>query len=89
MGPSIQQCCFEIGPEVAEKFPKAFLTNGELDRSYLDLQGVVQAELMDLGIKEKQIIFLSECTSCHPEMFHSYRRNGKKAGRMIAICGWV
>ncbi len=89
MGPSIQQCCFEIGPEVAEKFPGVFLTNGELDRSYLDLQGVVQAELIDLGIKEKQIIFLSECTSCHPGMFHSYRRNGKKAGRMIAICGWV
>ncbi len=89
MGPSIQQCCFEIGPEVAEKFPEAFLTNGKADRLYLDLQGVVQAELIDLGIKEKQIIILSECTSCHPEMYHSYRRDGNKAGRMIAICGWV
>ncbi|MCH7613420.1 MAG: peptidoglycan editing factor PgeF [Candidatus Marinimicrobia bacterium] len=89
MGPSIQQCCFEIGPEVAEKFPEVFLTKGGSDRSYLDLQGVLQSELIDLGMKEKQIILLSECTSCCGGMFHSYRKNGKKAGRMIAMCGWV
>lgn len=89
MGPSIQQCCFEIGPEVAEKFPEVFLTKGESDRSYLNLQGVVQAELINLGIKEKQIILMPECTCCHAELFHSYRKNGKKAGRMIAMCGWV
>lgn len=89
MGPSIQQCCFEIGPEVAEKFPEVFLTKGKLDRSYLDLQGVVQSELINLGIKERQIILMSECTSCQDGIFHSYRKNGKKAGRMIAMCGWV
>jgi len=89
MGPSIQQCCFEIGPEVAEKFPEVFLTIGNSDRSYLDLQGVVGAELADLGIQEKQINLMSECTSCNAGKYHSYRKNGKIAGRMIAMCGWV
>jgi len=89
IGPSIQQCCFEIGPEVAQKFSAEFLTNGKDDRSLLDLSGVVQSELQQLGLNDNQINLQSKCTCCHPELFHSYRRNGKQAGRMIAVCGWV
>ncbi|MFQ6678168.1 MAG: peptidoglycan editing factor PgeF [Fidelibacterota bacterium] len=89
IGPSIQQCCFEIGPEVAVKFPTRYLTKGKNDRSFLDLSGVIQSELEQLGLKKNQINLQSKCTCCHPELFHSYRRNGKLAGRMIALCGWV
>ena len=37
IGPSIQKCCFEIGPEVAKKFPINFQINSSYDRSFLDL----------------------------------------------------
>ena len=89
IGPSIKQCCFEIGPEVAEQFPDEFLVQVIGDRSYLDLQGVVQNQLVNAGIKSEQIIDLGECTCCQPGKYHSYRREGKKAGRMIAVMGWV
>jgi len=89
IGPSIKQCCFEIGPEVAKEFSNDFLVKGNGDRSFLDLQGVVKKELMNAGIKIENIIDLDECTCCQPEKYYSYRRNGNRAGRMIAICGWV
>ncbi len=89
IGPSIKQCCFEIGPEVADEFSNDYLVQGSDDRSFLDLQGVVKNQLMNAGIKDENIIDLDECTCCQPDKYYSYRRDGNRAGRMIAICGWV
>ena len=89
IGPSIKQCCFEIGPEVAKEFSKDFLIQGKGDRSFLDLQGVVKTQLLNAGINSENIIDLNECTCCQPDKYYSYRRDGKRAGRMIAVCGWV
>jgi YfiH family protein len=89
IGPSIKQCCFEIGPEVAEKFSNDYVIQGTGDRSFLDLQGVVINQLRTAGIMNTNIINLNECTCCQPEKYYSYRREGKRAGRMIAICGWL
>lgn len=89
MGPSIGECCFEIGPEVAEQFPDKFLIPGKADRFFLNLQGVIKSDLIKAGMNRDQIFLMNECTFCHPERYHSFRRNGEKAGRMIAICGWV
>ncbi len=89
IGPSIKQCCFEIGPEVADEFSNDYLVQGSGDRSFLDLQGVVKKQLMNVGIKNENIIDLDECTCCQPKKYYSYRRDGKQAGRMIAVCGWV
>ncbi len=66
-----------------------FLMKSDGGRSFLDLQGVVQNQFVNAGIKSEQIIDLGECTCCQPEKYHSYRREGKKAGRMIAVMGWV
>ena len=88
LGPSIQFCCFEIGPEVASLFPKAAQKKGEGDRSFLNLQEAVIRQLSESGVPENQIISDGTCTKCNPEKFHSYRRNGSKAGRHIAIAGW-
>jgi|TARA_B100000749_G_scaffold204302_1_gene159709 hypothetical protein len=89
IGPSIKQCCFQIGPGVAEEFSDDFLIQGSGDRSFLDLQGMVKNQLVNSGIKSANIIDLDECTCCQPDKYDSYRRDGKNAGRMIAVCGWV
>jgi len=89
IGPSIRQCCFEIGPEVAEIFPSKLCIKGKLDRSYLDLQRVVVDQLISLGAVSDKIVDMGECSHCKPELYHSYRRDGKKAGRMIAMAGWL
>lgn len=89
IGPSIRQCCFEVGPEVAKIFPEKYLVNGKGDRSYLDLQGAVIHQLIEQGVDTEKIIDLEECSHCNPDNYHSYRRDGKKAGRMIAMAGWL
>ena len=87
LGPSIRQCCFEVGPEVAELFDDQFLSIHEGDRSFLNLQGYVIKQLIMEGFRENQITDINECTCCS-DKYHSYRRNGKKAGRMIAMMGF-
>jgi hypothetical protein len=88
LGPSIQQCCFEIGPEVAAQFPESFQKKGDGDRSFLNLQEAVINQLMEQGVPSHQIKNDGTCTACNRDDFHSYRRDGKKAGRHIAVAGW-
>jgi hypothetical protein len=87
MGPSIRQCCFEIGPEVSKKFPIDCLINGNQDRSFLDLQQVATNQLIDSRVLDKNILSSKECTKCNPDKYFSYRRSGTKAGRMIGVIG--
>jgi hypothetical protein len=89
LGPSIQHCCFEIGPDVGKLFSKSFQKKGKGDRSFLNLQNVVMHHLTELGMDEKHIMNDKTCTKCNPENFHSYRRDGYKAGRHIAVAGWL
>lgn len=88
LGPSIQSCCFEVGPEVAKLFPRTCITSGEGNRSFLDLQKAVKDQLTECGLKAANIINSGRCTKCESEVFHSFRREGKKAGRMVAVAGW-
>ena len=87
MGPSIRQCCFEIGPEVSKKFPIDCLINGNRDRSFLNLQQVATNQLIDSQVLDKNILSSEDCTKCNPDKYFSYRRSGSKAGQMIAIIG--
>lgn len=75
--PSIGQCCFETGEDVAEQFVAAgfsdFIakTNG---KPHIDLNGINRLKLLRTGIKADKIFCADICTCCHPELFHSYRR---------------
>lgn len=88
LGPSIQSCCFEVGQEVAGLFPSSCINPGEGDRSFVDLQKTVMNQLKDCGLNQSNVVNSNRCTKCESDVFHSYRRNGKKAGRMIALAGW-
>lgn len=88
IGPSIGQCCFEIGPGVAENFKADFLRKGKVDRSFLDLSNALKNQLIDSGLNINFIFDINRCTCCEKDTFYSYRRDGARAGRMIAICGW-
>ncbi|MBU0528171.1 polyphenol oxidase family protein, partial [bacterium] len=87
-GPSIRQCCFEVGPEVGKLFDNKFQEIGKGDRTQLDLQGVVIDKLVNFNVHAENITDLNECTCCSNQ-YHSFRRDGNKAGRMIAMIGWV
>ncbi len=88
LGPSIQKCCFEVGLEVAIQFPDNFIHSGKGDKSFVDLAGVIRDKMIESGLSSDSIINMDECTSCLSEKYYSFRREGSKAKRMIAILGW-
>lgn len=78
IGPSIGSCCYEVGPEVAEA-----LGAERTDDGTIDLKGLAAARLETAGVAS--VLVSDLCTSCEPDRFFSYRRQGKVAGRQMAI----
>ena len=77
IGPGIGVCCYEVGEEVARQFG--------FDRArHLDLAGINRRQLIAAGVPETHIDVLDACTCCDGKRFHSYRRDGDQAGRMIS-----
>lgn len=75
--PSIGQCCFEVGEEVALQFRDAGFSehiDESKDKPHIDLFGVNAEILKKSGLKENNIHKIDLCTYCHEELFHSFRR---------------
>jgi hypothetical protein len=87
IGPAIGPCCYEVGPEVAEAVVAAShagaLVVGRGERPFLDLRAAVAAQLEAGGVESTTVVDL--CTRCHPELLASYRRDGERAGRNLAL----
>lgn len=91
LGPSIRVCCFEVGEEVVEEFEKSFETlAAHVERRpgrkpHLDLPGLTAERLTRRGLRADAIFDSKLCTRCEGSIFHSYRRNGPRSGRNLAI----
>ncbi|KMT21421.1 peptidoglycan editing factor PgeF [Clostridium cylindrosporum] len=79
IGPAIGPCCFEVSRDVADKFTFVFTVD---DSIYVDLLKEVYSEAKDLNILEENIDVLGKCTVCSDSLFHSYRREKGKTGRI-------
>ncbi len=103
LGPAIGVCCYEVDDTVLtplrEAIPQADRFVGrnrrvqpvkdKPDVSYrLDLTAVNRHELMAEGVPEENILELGLCTSCNPDLFFSYRRDGARSGRHISLTGF-
>ena len=56
-------------------------------RLHLDLKAVARAQLMSAGLKASAIHDTGCCTACRADLFFSHRREGARAGRMMAAIG--
>jgi len=84
IGPGIGQCHFEVGSEVAAHFGDEFaIPKG--NKYYINLWGVIAAQLKSAGIADKNITIAGMCTACRTDEFYSYRAERGKVGRMAAI----
>jgi YfiH family protein len=81
VGPGIGGCCYEVGPEVAERFAEV---PGALEGRMLDLRRVIAARLAESGVRE--VAHLDRCTSCEPELYFSHRRDRGLTGRQAGLC---
>lgn len=90
IGPHIGHCCYEVDEPVLDALRRRF--GSALDRAarasrpghaWLDLGVLAREALMRSGISPDAVASLPRsCTHCHPQLFHSYRRDGAAAGRM-------
>ena len=85
LGPSVGPCCYEVNGEVAAQFAGEFLRSGCGGGHQLDLRGVNVSQLEEVGVPRASIAVHPACTKCGGEKYASYRRDGAKAGRMIAL----
>jgi YfiH family protein len=95
VGPHLQSCCFEVGPDVAERFspwPQAIVPSSRLkvpctraDGFALDMGAAIAAQLRLYGVRDRNVAISAACTYCNAELFHSYRRNGAGGPLMGAI----
>lgn len=90
IGPAIGPECYEVdepvmGP-VRETFPfwKEVASPRGNDRWSLDLSRLNRKELIQAGLPEINIYSFGLCTSCLPDLFYSFRREGR-TGRMLSV----
>lgn len=87
IGPSIGPCCYEVGSDLVPRFaahpdaPRWFSADSKLR---LDLWRATRDQLERAGVPAPQIHLCGLCTSDNAALFHSYRRDGKAAGRLVA-----
>lgn len=79
LAPSIGPCCFEVGEEVAAKFPQETIIRHAGSKPHVDLPAFVAIELQRAGVKA--ITTSGECTRCHPDRYFSARASGIDSGR--------
>lgn len=85
IGPCIRQCCYEVGPEVGERFSESYRAPSKCAGKWqLDLAGANRAQMVESGISSDRIFDLGGCTVCLAGDFFSFRREPDEPGRMIS-----
>ncbi len=88
IGPAAGVCCYEVGEEVASQFAATAVErrNGKV---YLDVKTENKRQLVQAGVRKERIELNDSCTIHNPELYHSYRRDKEKSGRMMGVIGFL
>ncbi len=92
VGPRISRDRYEVGPEVVIELSRAHgdlavpfcaVRPGRGGRAWLDIAAFGRALLVRRGIPPNRVLDAALCTASRPDLFPSYRRDGKGAGRIV------
>ncbi|CAJ1078538.1 laccase domain-containing protein 1 [Xyrichtys novacula] len=99
VGPSVGSCCFSLQREQALDFynihpdcvpdPESETPHVNIrlaNRLLLQRGGVLPENIHDDTVTERPSV--TPCTSCHPELFFSHRRDGKEFGTQVGYL-WI
>lgn len=91
VGPHVRACCYEVDAPVVEALAERFgarlgaaLAPAREGHWRLDLEQLARAALEEAGFARERVAALAgACTACDAERFHSHRRDGPRAGRLV------
>jgi len=88
LGPSIRQCCYEVGKEIKDETKELNYSYAIKEKNktyYLDLVSIIKHDLKALAIEEENIETIDYCTSCNKDIFFSYRAEKNNTGRFSGL----
>ena len=95
IGPHIRKCHFEADKDVKDLFYNKFKNleqieeiityNQKKDKYYIDTSKINKRILLNIGLKEENIIDSNVCTVCNSDICHSYRAEKEVSGRAVTI----
>jgi len=95
IGPHIRKCHFEVDEDVKELFYNEFkgLENIEdiiqynvvNNKYHIDTAKINKQILLNIGLKEENIIDSNICTVCNSDICHSFRKEKDLSGRAVTI----
>ena len=95
IGPTIRKCHFEVDEDVKNIFLNTFsnyddiITLGDIkdgkQKYYIDTVKINTKMLLEMGVKEENIIDSKICSVCENKLIHSYRKERDLSGRCTAI----
>lgn len=85
-GPAIRECCYEVGDEFREIFPKFFkdVYRSDQNKGHMDLAGEAADQLSSQGVLPENIFDTGHCTYCENGRFFSARRE-RNEERMLSV----
>lgn len=90
IGPSVGFCCYEVDEPVLSRLRagyadwRSLVQETKPGAARLNLRGLVRGQAQSAGVREDGIHSVSLCTICHPDLFHSYRRDGTARSTMVS-----
>lgn len=93
IGPAIDICCYETGPEVpmeigrllADDAEGTYFPLGDSGKFMVDLKEANRRRLLQLGLKQCNISVSDECTFCNSDRYWSHRKTNGERGSQAAI----
>jgi len=84
IGPGIGPCCYPVSAEVRARFAERF-GDSVIAGDAVDLAAAARRALARAGVPDAAVQTVEACTSCDPERFYSYRRDGASTGRQAGL----
>ena len=83
IGPAIRACCYDVGAEFEARFGS--FVRMDRGRRTCDLIGAATQQLVESGVAAERVLDSGCCTACDAARWHSVRRDGQHAGRLLSF----
>jgi YfiH family protein len=84
ISPSLGPCCAEF-VNYKQEIPEGFWSF-RVSEDHFDFWAISRDQMIQAGVREKNIEISGSCTRCHPELFFSYRAE-RITGRFVVAAG--